>query len=214
MFSSLKRLLGRDEKFYDLLEASAEESRNSATLLAQLMRRVSAGDVASATNNDLLQSRRRHKRIAQEITELLCKNFVTPLEREDLDALSGALYRVPKSVEKVGERLIIFPLAVRPDKIAAQVALLEQATEAVSIMVRSLRKHSHGENLQQTYERLQTIEGDADKLMTDLLRDLYNGDIQAKEMMILKDVYEMLEKVIDRCRDAGNIVFQIVLKYS
>jgi uncharacterized protein Yka (UPF0111/DUF47 family) len=32
--------------------------------------------------------------------------------------------------------------------------------------------------------------------------------------MALKDLYELLEKVIDRCRDAGNVVTHIVLKYA
>ena len=32
--------------------------------------------------------------------------------------------------------------------------------------------------------------------------------------MILKDLFELLEKAIDRCRDAGNVVNQVVLKNS
>lgn len=211
---SLKRLFGRDERFYDLLEASAAESKKSAALLAQLMRSINQGVLSDQAISELAESRRRHKRISQETTELLCKNFVTPLEREDLDALSGALYRIPKSVEKIGERLMVLPLSISPEKIAAQVAMLEQATEDVSTMVHALRKKSHGDSIHETYEHLQMVEGEADKLMSDIIRDLYNGPTEAKEMMILKDVYEMLEKVIDRCRDAGNVVFQIILKYS
>ena len=51
-------------------------------------------------------------------------------------------------------------------------------------------------------------------MITEQLRDLYQGTAEAKEVIFLKDVYEVLEKVIDRCRDAGNVVFQVVLKYS
>ena len=31
---------------------------------------------------------------------------------------------------------------------------------------------------------------------------------------VVRDLHELIEKVIDRCRDVGNIVFQIVLKHS
>ena len=62
--------------------------------------------------------------------------------------------------------------------------------------------------------RLQTIEGDADKLELELLRDLFHGDYDTKQIIFLRDLYELLEKVIDRCRDAGNIILQVVLKYS
>ena len=50
--------------------------------------------------------------------------------------------------------------------------------------------------------------------MLALIKDLYNGPYDAKELVILQDFYEMIEKVIDRCRDAGNVVTQIVYKHS
>jgi len=46
------------------------------------------------------------------------------------------------------------------------------------------------------------------------LRDLYHGNYDTKHMIFLRDLYDLLEKVIDRCRDAGNIVLQVVLKYA
>ena len=64
------------------------------------------------------------------------------------------------------------------------------------------------------YERLQSIEGDADKLMNELLRELYQGDVDARMVVFWKDIYELLEKGIDRCRDAGYVVFHVTLKYS
>jgi hypothetical protein len=50
--------------------------------------------------------------------------------------------------------------------------------------------------------------------MVALLRELYQGHVDVRDVIILKDLYELFEKVIDRCRDAGNVVFQVVLKYS
>ena len=210
---SLQRIFGHDEKFYDLLESSAEESQHSAELLASFVRNLK-GVMSEQSLNDLQQSRRKHKRLNQQITELLCKNFITPLEREDIQALSSALYKIAKNVEKIAERLLICPLNIEKDKFAGQVASLGQATSIVSVMVHSLRKGAHGESIQDSHERLQSIEGDADKHMNELLRELYNGGVDARELVLLKDIYDLLEKVFDRCRDAGNVVFQIALKYS
>ena len=61
---------------------------------------------------------------------------------------------------------------------------------------------------------LQGIEGDADKLELERLRDLFKGDHSAKQIIFLHDLYGLLEKVIDRCRDAGNIIVQVALKYA
>jgi len=78
---SLKKLLGKEEKFYDLLEASADEAKASTVLLAKIL----AQDGVGATSiHEIIQSRRKDKRITQQITEELCKTFVTPLERDDI----------------------------------------------------------------------------------------------------------------------------------
>jgi uncharacterized protein Yka (UPF0111/DUF47 family) len=46
------------------------------------------------------------------------------------------------------------------------------------------------------------------------LKDLYNGRYEATKAMVIRDLFELMEKVIDRCRDAGNVVMHIVLKNS
>ncbi len=212
--NALKRLFGRDDKFYDLLESSADEALHSATILGQMLPKLGDGRAFQDAIELLAQSRRKHKRITQEITAQLCKTFVTPLEREDIEALSSALSRVPKTVEKIGERLLICPLTLHAESVGKQVAMLEQAISTVSMMIRALRNNPHVEEIQDDYGRLQAIEGDADKFMIALLRELFHGQAEAKDVVFLKDIYELLEKAIDRCRDAGNVVFQVVLKYS
>jgi uncharacterized protein Yka (UPF0111/DUF47 family) len=95
-----------------------------------------------------------------------------------------------------------------------QVELLDQAAEAVLAMVKQLRKGMNIKTAREMNDKLQTIEGEADDLELELLRDLYHGDYDARHIIFLRDLYELLEKVIDRCRDAGNIVLQVVLKYA
>jgi len=211
--SIIQSIFGRDGKFYDLLEASANEARNSAALLSKVLPQHGTEDFEQ-TLGDLALVRRKHKRISQEITEQLCKNFVTPMEREDIDALSSALYRITKNVEKIGGRLLIIPNQTLPDQLSRQIKMIENAAELVASMVIRLRKKSQLEEISDTSERLQTVEGEADKLMVALLRELYQGDVEVRNVIILKDLYELFEKAIDRCRDAGNVVFQVVLKYS
>ena len=95
-----------------------------------------------------------------------------------------------------------------------QVELLDRAAEVVLEMVKQLRHGTEIETTREMNNRLQAIEGDADKLELELLRDLYHGDYSTKHVIFLRDLFELLEKVIDRCRDAGNVVLQTVLKYS
>lgn len=77
-----------------------------------------------------------------------------------------------------------------------------------------MRQKLHLELLKDLNLKLQKVEGAADKLMVELLRDLYTNVKDAVLVVILKDLYDLMEKVVDRCRDAGNVVAHIVLKNS
>ncbi len=210
---SIRKLLGQDEKFFDLLEASAQQADSSVHELVALLAQVEHG-ASPQSLEAFVHSRREDKRITQELTEQLCKTFITPLEREDIQALATALYKIPKTVEKIGERILICPQDLHGRSFAKQVEFLDQAAEAVLAMVKELRKGTDIATVRDMNDNLQAIEGDADKLELDLLRDLYHGNYDTKHMIFLRDLYDLLEKVIDRCRDAGNIVLQVVLKYA
>ncbi len=213
MLSALKKLFGKDEKFYDLLEASAAEAQASTRLLAEYLQTL-ATKGGPSNLDDFIQSRRKDKRITQQITEELCRTFVTPLEREDIEALSLALYRIPKIVEKIVERISIYPGKLPVEGLKRQAELLNEAAEAVVFMVQQLRHGAKLEPVQEANERLQFAEGEADKVMLGLLKALYASSIDAKETMIQQELFEMLEKSVDRCGDAGTVVLQIVLKYA
>ena len=81
-------------------------------------------------------------------------------------------------------------------------------------MVKQLRGGTNIEKIKDATDRLQYAEGEADKVMLALLKELYHGPYDAKELVILQEIYEMVEQAVDRCRNAGNIVVQIVLKNS
>jgi uncharacterized protein Yka (UPF0111/DUF47 family) len=207
---SLQKLFGKDDKFFTLMEASAEECRTSIESLIRLLETPQKKRSLDA----FIEARRKDKRITKELTEHLLKTFVTPLEREDIEALAEALYKIPKTVEKFSERLLIADSLLQDVTFPKQMEMLAKAGETIVLMVKELRKGVNLERVKAQNDQLQFIEGEADKLMLESLRDLYNGDHTTLRVVILKDIYEILEKIFDRCRDAGNIVFHIVLKHS
>ena len=207
---SLQKFLSPDDKFFNLLESSAEEARSSVQILIPYLK--SPDRVLSL--DEFIEKRRRDKVITREISEHLCTTFVTPLEREDIESLSNALYKIPKTVEKFGERLLLAPQLVKGITLSRHAEMLEEATDIVLIMVKELRSGVNLREIKEQNSKLQLIEGEADKLMLDGLRSIYADDANPLRTIFLKDLFELLEKIFDRCRDAGNSVFQIVLKHS
>jgi len=158
--------------------------------------------------------RRKAKAITQEISQAVYTTFVTALEREDIEALSNALYKIPKTVEKFSDRVLMAPQHVRGIDFSVQISLMERATELVLELVKSLRGGMNLEKVKDLNDKLQFLEGEADKHMLTLYRDLFSGKHEPVQVIVLKDLYELLEKIIDRCRDAGNVISHIVLKNS
>lgn len=208
--SWLNRLLGRDDTFFRLLEASSAQAKNTTSQLSELLPKLSGN--STAARNEIATTRQKHKVISREITEGLCKVFMTPIDPEDIEALNSALYKISKNVEKIAERLSISPAGVNIETVGRQLELLGQAGGVVNKMVGELRDKAHGEDIKGDYERLQAIEADADRIMNELLSNLYKDVSDARVVVFWKDIYELLEKAIDRCRDAGYVVFHVALK--
>ena len=207
---SLQRLLGKEDLFFGLLEASAIEAQNSVHALVKLSQSLDQPVELEA----FALARRKDKEITVQIRNAVYTTFVTALEREDIEALSLVLYRIPKTVEKFGERILLAPQQVKGVDFSMQISLLEQATECVVNLVKCLRAGINLDEVKKWNDRLQQVEGEADNHMMALYKDLFSGKHEPLQVIVLKDLYELLEKVIDRCRDAGNVISQIVLKNS
>jgi uncharacterized protein len=207
---SLAKLFGKSDRFFELLAGSAESAHQSVEALARLLKE-SNGNVSLA---ELAVARRNEKKNAETISEELVKVFVTALEREDIEALSKALYRIPKTVEKFGERYEIMHHLVKPEDFAPQMHIAQEAASVVVRMVNMLPRNPKLEDIKAENDKMQELEGRADQLVLGYLKEIYSGNMEPIKAMAMRDLYDLLEKVIDRCRDAGNVVSQIVLKNS
>jgi len=207
---SLQQLFGNGDRFQGLLEAAAQESHETVRLVIELMK----SPRNTQSYDDLILARRKEKKISDEISTELVKTFVTGLEREDIESLARGLYRIAKSAEKLAERLVMAGKHLDGLDFTQQAEMMAKATDAVHGMVKQLRDMKDLERIKNFNDRLQLVELEADKYMNELLREIYGGKYDALRAMIIRDVNELMEKVVDRSHDAGNVVMQIVLKNS
>jgi uncharacterized protein Yka (UPF0111/DUF47 family) len=199
---SLQTIFGKGDKFYSLLEASADAARQSARALIALLKQKTP----NPSLDEFRVARRREKQILNEISAELVNTFVTALEREDIEALSAALYRIPKTVEKFAERYALFASRLMDIDYASRAVMLEKACEVIADMVGQLRRGMVLDTMKELNDRMQAIEGEADRLILDLYQDLYTNESDPRSLLLRKDLFELLEKAIDRCRDAGNVI--------
>ena len=207
---SLQTMSGKWYRFYPPLEASAGPARDGAKALQALLEAHGEPMLLDGFR----AARRREKELAAQISEALVNTFVTALDREDIEAMSSALYRIPKTIEKFAERYVIVAERVEGIDFASRASLLMSATDGVAEMVSELRNGMSIGRMRKLQDRLQATESEADRLLLEPYRTLYLGSDDPIRMMLAKDLFELLEKAIDRCRDVGNVIYSIVLKNS
>lgn len=207
---SLQTIFGKGDKFYSLLEASAESASSSARALIELL----STPASQRSLEKFKKARRREKDLFAQISEELVNTFVTVLDREDIEALNSALYKIPKVVEKFAERYSLALTRIGDVDFTSRAIMLEQACEVLEKMVGLLRKGMDLDQIKKLNDQLQIIESEADRLILELYRDAYANESDPIRYLVKKDLFEIIEKAIDRCRDAGNVIYHIVLKNS
>ncbi|MFT4256071.1 MAG: DUF47 family protein [Pseudoxanthomonas sp.] len=206
---SLQTIFGSGQQFYTLLDEAADAAHESAHALHQMMK---VADRQPALDSFKL-ARLRERAASDKINQALVDSFMTPFEREDIEALGSALYKIPKQIEKFADRYSLATQHLAHIDFAPRAAMLEQAAGVVKDMVNALPKMNL-DLVSALNEKLRSIENEADRLMLELYRDIYSGKLDSMQMFLLKEFFEILEKAIDRCREAGVVVYQIVLKNS
>jgi len=205
---SVQKYFSQDAKFFDLLEASADETRSLTRLLIELLHN---GHHPHPLREFALV-RSKNKEITEQVGQELVNTFITGLDREDIEALSYSMYRICKSIEKFAERFKLATERLKGVDFTRQMELMERATDTLAEMVRLLRKMPALHAVKEMNNRLQEIEGEADDLLLELLRDAYGGKYEPIQAMMVRDLYDLLERAIDRCRDCGNLISHIVMK--
>jgi uncharacterized protein Yka (UPF0111/DUF47 family) len=206
---SLQTIFGQGNQFYTLLEEAAVAAHDSTKALHEMLK---AADRQPALDAFKL-ARQRERETSDKISQELVDSFITPIEREDIESLSTALYKIPKQVEKFADRYSLATRHLEQIDFAPRAAMLEQAAGVVVKMVHQLR-HLKLEPMKALNDQLRALENEADRLMLELYRDIYSGQLDNLQMFLLKEFFEILEKAIDRCREAGVVAYQIVLKNS
>src|SRR5688572_10821356 len=206
---SLQTIFGQGNQFYTLLEEAAVAAHDSTRALHTMLKDADRQPALDAFK----LARQRERSAADKISHELVNSFITPIEREDIEALGSALYKIPKQVEKFADRYALAIRHLEGIDFAPRAAMLEQAAAVVVKMVHQVREMKL-EPMKALNDQLRAIENEADRLMLELYRDIYSGRLDNLQMFLLKEFFEILEKAIDRCREAGVVSYEIVLKNS
>jgi len=205
----MARLLPREGRFFDFFNEHAGHAVLAAAELKALLADLSE-----------LEARRRnierHEKQADQIThhtmQLLHQTFITPLDRDEIHQLITTMDDVLDLMEDIAQCLFLYDVrAVTPE--AQRLAeICVACTEKVRDAVAMLESMDNADAILKLCGEIDRLEADADYVMRSAMAKLFREEPDAKEIIKLKEIYQLLESVTDKCEDIANLIEGIVLE--
>lgn len=213
MAFSFSSIFPSEHKFYDFLERQADHASACARHLKDFMASPDAiGRDRAAKAID--EQRAEAKALSSEITLELCRSFITPFDREDIQDFADIMYKIPKIIEKIKDRVLMHGISTGDGDFIRQVDLIVEEALATEELVKALVGGKGSNRVIAQIEKLRDLEQKGDDIRNELLVSLFKSERDIKDIIMHRDIYDMLEKVVDRFRDAAGVALQIVLKHS
>lgn len=206
-------ILPRGDRFCALLQELSNEAKSCALHLKTYVESADDGARAAAKQS-IAAARARSKTAAASVTNELCRSFITPFDREDIQNFATDLYKIPKTISKIVERIELHNLTAARGDFSRQIEVIVKEAAATEEMVKSLITDRNGKHIAAKVAELQELEQRGDTILHELLVALFSEPRDARDLLLRKDIYDMLEKVVDRYRNAAGVALQIVLKHS
>lgn len=147
-----------------------------------------------------------------EMIRNLAQEFITPIEREDIAALSQELDNIVDAIEDVMRRIYMFNVkSLRPEALEFS-ALIVDCCQAFEKLVEDFRCFKKSKTINEHIITVNTVENRGDRLHADSLRRLFTEESSTDEKLVWTTIFEALEACLDACENAADIIEGVVMK--
>jgi uncharacterized protein len=203
----LPALVPRTTQFYELFDKAGRNALEAARAAATRFREFPDSSVSQA---EVKRIETVGDGITHDIVQLLNTQYVTPFDREDIYQLATALDDVVDHIDEASELLDLYSVE-QPTRHA-----LEQCTvlvAAVEHLADALSRLKGLKGVQQALVEVKRAEDEGDRVIREALGALFH-DPRIDPLVVIrwKDIYEALERALDACETAANVLGNIVVK--
>jgi predicted phosphate transport protein (TIGR00153 family) len=202
-------IIPREHFYFDLLERQAAVVLEAARRLRGLVE--GSGDF-SATRKSIKELEHSSDEVVHQIYERLNKSFITPFAHEDLARLTSRLDDILDYIYAAVNRLVLYRVGEIPWQVRQFAEIIERCVQDVQRGVMGLRRLNHDEINGASIE-VNRLENEADELLNQAVASLFDGR-DPMEVIKMKEIYEFLEAVTDRCEDVTDVLRDILIKHT
>lgn len=207
----LKRLLPRQENFFDLFKQAAERLYFASVEFCSMVQ-----DLSNQQHyvNRIVTYEEEADKIALTNFELLHKTFITPFDRHDIHELTSSLDDIVDLINRIAQRFPFYRLDAVPEEIVKLAKLSSEATHHLKLAVYALPSLKNSNAIFKECDAIDFVERKAHQVVLAGEKRLFLEENDFKEFFKLKEIYGHTKSVINRCQDVANILRGIVLEYS
>lgn len=206
MTLKLPRLLPKEEKFFEMLEASAKNLLKGAEALKDLVDDYT--NVEEKVRN-IKEIEHQGDEIIHNIIDKLDKTFITPIDREDIHILASELDDVLDAIEGISSRLYNFKIPQPTPECIQLVNIVYQSVEQIEKVISDLE---HFDNLSPFCIEINRLENEADQISQQMIGQLLDEEPDWRVAIKWKEIYGRLETAADHCENIADVIESIVLK--
>jgi predicted phosphate transport protein (TIGR00153 family) len=203
------RFMPQEGRFFDLFNQHAELVVQGSHELAALM--ASVDDLQRRAYN-IETIEKNADKIARQSLLLLHKTFITPLDRNEIHELITTMDDILDLIEDVAHSMFLYDIRVVTPEATQLADICAACAEKVKAAVSLLSNLEHTAKIMALCEEIDHLEADADHVMRAGMAKLFRDEADVLRVIKLKEIYELLETVTDRCEDVANVIESIVLE--
>ncbi|HET9716941.1 MAG TPA: DUF47 domain-containing protein [Pseudolabrys sp.] len=206
-------LMPKEERFFELF------ARHSRAVLegAKALRAMMEGGQAVAANCQIVMDREHDAdNVTREVLIAVRRTFITPFDRGSIRDLITAMDNAIDQMQKTAKAVILFDVTEFTPQMKQMGDAIVKSSELVQEAVPLLQSlNTQATRLSALTEQISALEGRADELHDVGLRELYHMKAKSDPMgfFIANEVYDHLEKVVDRFDDVANVMHGIVIEH-
>ena len=202
-------LLPREKIFFQLLE----QESNNVLLGAQALRDLVLHYENLSEKRDHIKAiEHRGDEIVHQIYEQLMKTFVTPLDREEIAKLASLYDDVLDFIDAAVNRLYLYEIEKPTEPMLKFAELVAKTVEEIDFAFAAIHEIKAPE-IEARCNEVDRLENEADDLVNESVAALFKSH-DALTIMKLKEIYEIMETITDRCEDVVQVIRNIILEYS
>jgi uncharacterized protein len=207
----LKRLLPRQDNFFNFFEQAADQLELAAIEFSNLLQHL---DNQQHYVDLIAKLEEKADQIAHANFELLHKTFITPFDRHDIHELTSVMDDTLDLINRIAQRFPFYQLSSVPEEAIQLAQLSAQATSYLKKAIYCLRSLKNAQTIFNLCNEMDRVESEAHKAVISGERKLFLDETDFKRFFKIKEIYAHTKLVINRCQDVGNILKGIILEYS